>query len=202
MKMFFDCEFTKLHKEGRLISIGLVAENGNTFYAEFVDLFPEELSDPWIMENVVAHLKYVDMGTIYKFWRDKDYGYKEVYADTNLRFEMASTKVQVAHELRKWLDSFNSEIELVSDVGHYDMMFFIDLFGGAFDIPYCICPAYIDVNTMIADKFGLSTREAFNYSREDLLRRLGGMLYGEQAKHNALYDARILKDIYDGLKKY
>ena len=37
MKIFFDTEFTGLHKNTTLISIGLVAENGKKFYAEFND---------------------------------------------------------------------------------------------------------------------------------------------------------------------
>ena len=37
MKVWFDTEFTGLHKNTTLISIGLVTENGKTFYAEFTD---------------------------------------------------------------------------------------------------------------------------------------------------------------------
>lgn len=36
-KIFFDCEFTGLHKNTSLISIGLVADNGQKFYAEITD---------------------------------------------------------------------------------------------------------------------------------------------------------------------
>ena len=37
MKVFFDTEFTGLHQNTTLLSIGLVAENGRSFYAEFMD---------------------------------------------------------------------------------------------------------------------------------------------------------------------
>ena len=37
MKIFFDTEFTGLHKNTTLVSIGMVAENGHTFYAELND---------------------------------------------------------------------------------------------------------------------------------------------------------------------
>ena len=33
-KIFFDTEFTGLHQKTTLISIGLIAETGETFYAE------------------------------------------------------------------------------------------------------------------------------------------------------------------------
>lgn len=39
MLIFFDTEFTDLHWEAKLISIGLVAENGQTFYAELSDTY-------------------------------------------------------------------------------------------------------------------------------------------------------------------
>ena len=36
-KIFFDLEFTGLHKLTTPISIGLVSEDGDKFYAEFTD---------------------------------------------------------------------------------------------------------------------------------------------------------------------
>ncbi len=33
MKVFFDTEFTGLRKDTTLVSIGMIAENGETFYA-------------------------------------------------------------------------------------------------------------------------------------------------------------------------
>ena len=37
MNLFFDTEFTGLHAGTTLVSIGIVAENGKKFYAEFSD---------------------------------------------------------------------------------------------------------------------------------------------------------------------
>ena len=37
MKIFFDTEFTGLYKNTELISIGLIAENGYTFYGEITN---------------------------------------------------------------------------------------------------------------------------------------------------------------------
>ena len=39
MLIFFDTEFTDLHWQARLISIGLIAEDGRTFYAELSDTY-------------------------------------------------------------------------------------------------------------------------------------------------------------------
>ncbi|WP_376716592.1 hypothetical protein [Vagococcus carniphilus] len=55
MKVFFDTEFTGLHKDTTLISIGLIAENGNKFYAEFTDYDKTQIDD-WLQENVINNL--------------------------------------------------------------------------------------------------------------------------------------------------
>ena len=44
-KIFFDMEFTGLHQKTTLISIGLIAEDGRTFYAEFNDYDKSQLDD-------------------------------------------------------------------------------------------------------------------------------------------------------------
>ena len=57
MKIFFDTEFTGLHKNTTLISIGLFDENGRNFYAEFND-YDESQCDDWIQDNVIKYLAY------------------------------------------------------------------------------------------------------------------------------------------------
>jgi hypothetical protein len=56
MRIFVDTEFDQeTGPDVKLISLGAVAEDGRTFYAEadWVDLSP---LSPWMQENVVAHL--------------------------------------------------------------------------------------------------------------------------------------------------
>ena len=55
MKIFFDTEFTGLHQKTTLISIGLISEDGSTFYAEFTDYDKSQIDD-WIEKNVIANL--------------------------------------------------------------------------------------------------------------------------------------------------
>ena len=54
MKIFFDTEFTGLHKDTTLISIGLVSQDGKQFYAEFTDYDGKQVGD-WIQENVIRN---------------------------------------------------------------------------------------------------------------------------------------------------
>ena len=55
MKVFFDAEFTGLHQDTTLISIGLIAENGKTFYGQFSDYDKSQL-DQWLQEYIIDEL--------------------------------------------------------------------------------------------------------------------------------------------------
>ena len=45
------------------------------------------------------------------------------------------------------------------------------------------------------DLFWLNEKEAFDFSREDILDNLGLEIKGN--KHNSLYDAKVIKAIYE-----
>lgn len=45
VKVYFDAEFTGLHRDTTLISIGLISESGHHFYAEFNDYNKDQI-DP------------------------------------------------------------------------------------------------------------------------------------------------------------
>ena len=65
MNLYFDTEFTGLHKNTTLISIGIISEDGKTFYAELND-YDKSQVDEWIQSNVIdnLYLKPVDIGKI------------------------------------------------------------------------------------------------------------------------------------------
>ena len=193
MKIFFDTEFTGLHKNTTLISIGMIAEDGKTFYAEFSDYY-ECQCDEWIRENVIKHLKWSKESPIENFGNYDDMNHIEMYGDKNY----------VKMQLEQWLSNYD-KVELVSDCCHYDMVLFIDIFGGAFDIPSQICPACHDINQDIAKHFKISECEAFDLSREEIINTYNKkVIYNwpnevikiDGDKHNALYDAKVIKEIY------
>lgn len=96
-----------------------------------------------------------------------------------------------------WLSQYDN-VELVSDVCHYDMVLFIDIFGSAFYIPDNVNPACHDINQDIALVYMISEREAFDKSREDIIYYYKCKITGD--KHNALYDAQVIKAIYNCLQ--
>lgn len=181
MRIFFDCEFTGLHQNTTLISIGMISEDGRKFYAEASDYDRSQVDD-WINENVLAYRWYHTN----RFEQDVPYYY--VYGN----------KVSIAHELKKYLNQFD-KVELVSDCAHYDMMLFINLFGTAFDIPENVCPTCYDINQDIAKFHNVDGYTAFDISREDILLNNGIEIEG--AKHNALYDAEVIRALYNILNK-
>lgn len=183
MNIFFDTEFTGLRKDTTLISIGMISENGKTFYAELTD-YNEELCNVWINDTVIKNLyaRYPNQLDNAPYIENFHTGNKEC----------------IAKALKMWLKQFD-DIQFISDVCHYDMVLLIDLFGTAFDLPKNVSPVCYDINQDIARHYGISSREAFNKSREKIVKELCGEKIGGE-KHNSLYDAKVIKAIYDEIK--
>ena len=173
MKFKFDMEFTGLHKGTTLVSLGIVAHNGETFYAEFTDYDQNQIND-WIQENVIDNLS-----------KDK----KDLKTFANITIK--DNQYVISHALMGWLESFHCNIEFVSDVCHYDFILLIDLLAGnALDMPEFISPVCHDINYDIASYFGLTETQAFDKNREEILDYFITKVDGN--KHNAIYDARVI----------
>lgn len=58
MLIFFDTEFSGLILDPKLISIGMIAEDGErTFYAELSDTYLASACEPFVLEAVLPHLQ-------------------------------------------------------------------------------------------------------------------------------------------------
>ncbi len=204
-KVFFDTEFTGLHQGTTLISIGLIADSGETFYAELNDYDSSQV-DAWIKKNVIANLK------LYPPLIGEDEHFS--WAKGGQRVELRGNTAEVARYLADWFqDLFGGPlswvdyenggidpvvppeiveepcIQIVSDCHHYDVVLFHNLWGHAFNVPGCvhyipmdICPLF-EINGVDPD----INREEF-----------AGMAEGAE-KHNALWDARVIKACYGKL---
>lgn len=178
MNVYFDMEFTGLKKDTTIISVGMIAENGEKFYGEIVDYDHSQL-DEWLIKNVITNLWSVT---------------KTIEECSSVEYFYVGTKNQIADYLKKWLSQFE-DVQFVSDVCHYDMVLLIDLFGGAFDLPSNVSPACHDINQDIARCLNISDRKAFDVNRECFLG-----ICDSEGKHNALHDAEIIKKIYETTK--
>lgn len=184
--LFFDTEFTGLRKDTTLISLGIVADNGKKFYAEFTD-YDESQCDEWIKNNVINNLHLGGMGD----------GISDIDEEPS-GIMVRGNKNYVSKELKEWISQFDS-IQFVSDVCHYDFVLLIDLLTGgktALDLPDNISAVCHDINSDIAKHYGISDREAFDKSREEIVSELCSNEV-EGTKHNALYDVEVIKAIWE-----
>ena len=79
------------------------------------------------------------------------------------------------------------------------MVLLIDLFGDAFSLPKNVNPSCHDINQDIAEFYACTEICAFDKSREAILKESGNFIGG--VKHNALYDAQVIRAIYNYITK-
>ena len=173
-KIFFDTEFTGLHQNTTLISIGLISECGKTFYAELTDYDKSQI-DEWLETNVISNLKLKVPNEIQEVIHT-------VYGEHHT---VCSNTEWLKKELGFWLEQFG-EVEIWSDCLSYDWVLFNQIFGHAFNIPKNVYYIPFDICTLFYAK-GIDadiSREAFAEMSE-----------GSQ-KHNALWDAKVIRQCF------
>lgn len=173
-KVFFDTEFTGLHQNTTLVSIGLVSECGKTFYAELTDYDKTQIDD-WLQNNVI----------------DKLYLTEHDNAAYLQNWTLKSDTQAVKEALTAWFSQFD-KVEIWSDCLSYDWVLFNQIFGHAFSIPKNIYYIPFDICTLFKAQ-GIDP----DISREEFA---GNMIevstsehWGGNPKHNALYDAYVIR---------
>lgn len=169
--LFLDTEFTGLAQNTSLISLALVADTGEEFYAEFTDYNKTQVSE-WIQNNVVNKLLF----NHYTIW----------HAQEGKTLFIKNNTDEILCELKKWLAKFQF-IEIWADVLAYDWVLFCELFGGALQVPDNIFYAPFDLATAFRTK-GL-IEPLSKYERDMRRFEYAGIPDGRQ--HNALEDARV-----------
>ncbi len=192
MNIYFDTEFTGLHQKTTLISIGMVADSGQTIYCELTDYDKSQVND-WIKENVIDKLlfNHLDNAGI-------------ASADEGGHWQIKANSLSVRQHIERWLSQFDT-VEIWSDCLAYDWMLFCQLFGHAFNIPKNVYYIPFDIATLMKVK-GVDpdiNREeyatnTFSESGEPLFFDSEANLMKRQ-KHNALWDARVIKACYNKL---
>lgn len=177
MNVFLDCEFTSLTQSGRLMSLALIAEDGRFFYCELNDYRPVE---PWIEHNVEAFMFIDDVDAL------RAYAASLGLAANGSMVMLGAGRDKVAPALVAWLGSLQEQSVVWSDVLAYDWLHFCELFGGAMRLPGEVYYIPFDVSTLLLERGHDPdvNREAF-----------AGMESIQARKHNALWDAVVLKEI-------
>lgn len=99
--IFFDTEFTELGVDPKLISIGLVSDDGQEFYADLSDTYVAEDCSAFVLEAVVPHLE---------------------------RGATLMTMDQLAIQLGQWLEAFDQPVRLATDSLAWDWSWLHEIF--------------------------------------------------------------------------
>ena len=171
MKVFLDAEFTGLHRDTTIISLGAVAEDGETFYRELND-YNDGQADDWIRSNVLPHLNW-----------QKD----------SARWSETVSRYQLMIDLEQWFEQVGAgnKIEIWLDAGAYDWMLLCDLWGNAQKVPSIVHYMPRDLSTYF-EVMGIDP----DVSREQFADMAAPP---EMGAHHALWDALMIKACYDKL---
>lgn len=191
-KLFIDLEFTGLHQATTPISLGIISECGKTFYAEFTDYDRSQLND-WLEENVIANTWVAknDINTL------MGQVVKESWADVHV----FGSSDYIKPFLEKWLSQFE-KIVIWSDCLAYDWVLFNQIWGHAFSIPENVYYIAMDICTVF-EMQGIDpdiSRE--EYCEIETFREQRTKVLHEDfqsIKHNALWDAFIIRECYNKL---
>jgi hypothetical protein len=169
MKYFLDTEFIESPGSIQLISIGLVCEDGRTFYAENTS-FDENDADEWVKKNVIDKLRW---------WQLRHAGGGRFYDTCNGATEMMGD----ISEIKEGLMAFFKKHAPSAFYGYYadyDWVIFCWIFGKMIDLPNGF-PKYCRDLKQMLDESG----------KDKIAAPIG--------EHNALVDAQWNKKLYEHL---
>lgn len=199
--------------------------SGHSFYAEFTD-FDISRCDDWVKENVVDKLQFYpeshdktdeydtqvwDMCNRFENVKIKLRQWLSQFSDYKIQFVVDCgtwdwywlLQLLAEWEIRKFeTDNANEICEILNEVNiicgsQEDISCWYKKRIGLPKLPDNISPVPMDLNDLIAFKKGISVSEAFDLNREFI----AGVKIGDAAaeKHNALWDAKVIKTIYEQL---
>ena len=181
MNIYIDTEFTGLHQCTTLISLGIITEDNQGFYAEFTNYDKSQLN-PWLEENVISNL----------LMSNNKQCNLEDFELSSLHMSLGDTDL-ICKELSEWLSAVYVSVKEplcpVLDVGQYDMVLFNQIFGHAYKVPGYINYIPFDVATLFKVK-GINpdiVRETF----------VDIDSANKKYKHNALWDAYVTKKCWE-----
>lgn len=188
MKIFYDTEFIEDGETIRLISIGMIAEDGRELYYVNQDiseglLYMDIVENEWLMKNVIRHLPlcttYPDKPQI---WEAGEHGYDTAGYRLNDYAPEVQRPYYIAQKVSEFIRSCGSDVELWADYGAYDHVVLAQLWGKMINLPSGV-PMFTHEFQQYRKMFPL----VLNIPESGL------------AEHNALNDAKYLRFKYQWL---
>lgn len=181
-KVFFDLQFTGVHKLATPISIGLSAEDGRRYYAEFTDFDKYQINE-FLKQKVLPKRVLED------FNFEKDY-------DPNAQTVLVKGDIDVINKtITEWFNHYQEDgVEMWGDLCAYDWVLFISIFGNGLDLPKHIDYIPMDLCTalkLMGEEKDVD-RAVFAYG-EELAKK------NKENSYNALYEADTQLEVYKKL---
>ncbi len=209
VKVYYDAEFTGLHRDTSLISIGLVSDSGHYFYAEFND-YQRDQVDEWLSQHVIDNLVFNDKRKICIEYPDPIDDYK------GFDCKMKDSKSEIKENLLQWLKAESDhaggvKVQFYTDCYAYDWVLLNDLIcndGKALNLPDYLYYIPVDLSTALqinAEDPDVN-REMFLGSREcNILANNFPFKNNnktiDEVKHNSLWDAFVCKRCFEVLEE-
>ncbi len=173
MKIFYDTEFLEDGATIRLISIGMVAEDGRELYriADDAELISDAYGHAWLRANVIPHLPIVHKTSLDDWWN---------WDDEHADWPAINTREDIADDVRQFIQA-TPDAELWAYYAAYDHVALCQLFGRMVDLPEGVPMWTNDLQ-----------QEIVRAGNPTLPKQAG-------AEHNALADARWNRDVYASL---
>lgn len=190
-KMYFDMEFTGLHQNTTLISIGVIADTGEMFYGECNDFDRKQCND-WIKKHVWANM--LPDGA-------ENWNRKLQFKDQLKKMVRQGDMEYIGKELKVWLSQFTFPMEFWSDVLAYDWVLMCELIADFSDgypkLPDNVYYIPFDIATKLHDiGFDPDANREKLLDDEQLAKAVLDFPFDtpdEIPKHNALWDAIVIK---------
>lgn len=191
-RIYYDTEFIDDGNTIELISIGMISDKGEEYYAINGELELRRLTGiPWHLENTVPSLPIRTVG-------DNKIGWVQDHPDSPLIKSRATIRQEVFKFINDNSDistgSASDNIELWAWYGAYDHVALAQLWGPMVKLPYGIVPMYTnDLRQEMTRKEKLLGNNRLHF---DMPKMESGNL------HNALDDARLLKKRAEWLEQF
>lgn len=182
MKIYYDTEFIEDGRTIDLISIGLVTEDGREYYAVNRDMPVRRIRrHPWLMAHVVPRLPKGSGDLRNSMSRRWLFHYGD---------PVVKRRQTIAAEVRAFILASGPGVELWADYAAYDHVVLAQLFGPMVELPEGIPMFTHDLQQEAARLVGTRVW-AFD----------GAPPVQERESHNALADARHVKELHHWLEK-
>src|ERR1043165_9353515 len=123
MRYFYDTEFIEDGKTIDLVSIGIVADDGRSYYAISTEFNPKKASQ-WVKDNVLAHLP------------ERHVNFSDVSVSPRIKEESRAWKSrqQIREDLLRFVGD-DPKPEFWAYYADYDHVALCQLFGTMMDLP-------------------------------------------------------------------